>query len=275
MFTPSEIVERQIYLSETIRKICLMLDLADTDLVAGEAVPLGWHFPLLGALTARYDLRRDRFPGLGIPLPEIELPRVVAASRRVTFKRNLPLAQLLERRSSISSLVRKDTPNGKIAIMTADHSVGAVDDADAAIEEQQTYIFLAGRYAHRKPEPEVVKSDAQELGVLTPDDTLLFQFSALSFNSHRIHLDRDYARNVEGYPDLVVNGGLTTLLMTEFARTRFGFSKGQFKVSNKAPLFVDRPITFVAEQCGASQRIVALDDNGSTAAELEFTHDTV
>jgi 3-methylfumaryl-CoA hydratase len=97
----------------------------------------------------------------------------------------------------------------------------------------------------------------------------LFQFSALSFNTHRIHLDRDYARTVEGYPDLVVNGGITTLLMTEYARLNLGFIRGRIKVTNRIPLFVNRCITFMVEPTSMGSRISALNSEGVLAAEME------
>jgi 3-methylfumaryl-CoA hydratase len=100
---------------------------------------------------------------------------------------------------------------------------------------------------------------------------MLFGFSALSFNSHRIHLDRDYARDIEGYPDLVVNGGLTTLLMTEVVRSEMGLAITSLAVTNRAPLFCGRPITFFGNRTGVGGRILALDDRGALAAEMEFT----
>ena len=108
---------------------------------------------------------------------------------------------------------------------------------------------------------------------ITPDETLLFQFSALSFNSHRIHLDRDYARRVEGYPDLVVNGGILALLMTESARLELGRTIRSLTLRNKALLFCNRPIGFVAEQSPDRLRMSALDHNGRLAAEVEILTD--
>jgi 3-methylfumaryl-CoA hydratase len=140
----------------------------------------------------------------------------------------------------------------------------------AAIEEQQTYVMLPGRHRERKLPPWQPAPGARLLGQFTPDDTLLFQFSALSFNSHRIHLDREYAREIDGYPDLVVNGGITTLLMTEYARREFALNSGSITVSNKSPLFANRPITFMANNTPAGAQIVALDADGVLAAELDI-----
>lgn len=268
------IVARQVFQAETVQRIAAMLILPEPECAPGNAIPLGWHFPLLGADFAQVRNRRDRFSGLGLPIPEIELPRLVAAGRRVIFRRPIHVAEPLDRVSSVRSFEEKGEAASKIAILTASHAISAPGTPDAAIEEHQTYIFLGAPNSKRKLDPWKRPPGARTLGTFTPDDTTLFQFSALSFNAHRIHLDRAYARDVEGYPDLVVNGGITTLLMTEFARNDLGFSTVAIAVSNKTPLFANRPITFVADQSGSSHRIVALDADGILAAEMDIiAHD--
>jgi 3-methylfumaryl-CoA hydratase len=102
---------------------------------------------------------------------------------------------------------------------------------------------------------------------------MLFEFSSLSFNAHKIHLDRDYTRTVEGYPDLVVNGGLTTLLMTEIARAAFGDGIKRLSVRNSSPLFCNRPIHFAQSDLDGRHTILAIDDEGRIGAELEFETD--
>jgi 3-methylfumaryl-CoA hydratase len=200
---------------------------------------------------------------------------VIAAGRHVVFREPIHVDQPLRRESVVQSLDEQQTGGGTIAILTASHWICAANSMHAAIEEEQTFVFLASSHSDRKSEPWTEPPEARTLGVFTPDDTHLFQFSALSFNTHRIHLDRDYARSVEGYPDLVVNGGLTTLLMTEYARRNLGLAAGTVTVTNKAPLFVDRPITFVSVPSETSSRILALDAEGVLAAEMEVQHNDV
>jgi 3-methylfumaryl-CoA hydratase len=111
---------------------------------------------------------------------------------------------------------------------------------------------------------------------------LLFQYSALGFNSHRIHTSREHARQVEGFPDLVVNGGLATLLLTEFLRCELGLRPTAIQVKHLAPLFCDRPMTLTADPVGASsgateplgQRsrrwlLKAFDDQNRLAVEMQ------
>jgi 3-methylfumaryl-CoA hydratase len=261
--------ERQILTAETVARIAAMLDLSDSPCMAGDPVPLGWHFPLLSSGRGDCRARHDRFPGLGLPLPDVALPRIVAAGREVEFHEPLLIGALLERQSSVETLEEKEALTGRLAIMTTNHRIASACSANPAVEERQTYIFLDSPHSDRPAQPWTSGGQARKLGEFTPDDTFLFQFSALSFNTHRIHLDRDYARTVEGYPDLVVNGGITTLLMTEYARRNLGFTRGKIKVTNRIPLFVNRRITFMVEPISMGSRISALNSEGVLAAEME------
>ncbi len=247
-----------------------MLNLDNLPCGSGDQIPLGWHFPLLSAGRGNCRIRRDRFPGLGLPIPDVDLPRIVAAGREVEFRLPLHIGEPLERKSRIGPLEEKEPLTGRLAIMTANHRIASAGSAGPAVEEKQTYIFLASPHSERPAQPWTDGSQAHKLGEFTPDDTFLFQFSALSFNTHRIHLDRDYVRTVEGYPDLVVNGGITTLLMTEYARRNLGFTSGRIKVTNRIPLFVNRCITFMVEPISIGSRISALNSEGILAAEMEL-----
>lgn len=260
---------RQSLSAETVSRIAAMLDLDDFPCEAGEPLPLGWHFPLLVAGRGDYRMRDDRFPGLGLALPNIDLPRIVAAGRQVELRAPLHLGEPLDRQSRIDELEEKQVASGRMAILSSSHWIAPAGSIIPAIEEQQTYVFLSSPHSDRPAQPWTGGDHARKLGEFTPDETFLFQFSALSFNTHRIHLDRDYARTVEGYPDLVVNGGITTLLMTELARRELGFAGGSIKVTNRIPLFVNRRITFMVEPTSAGSRISALDSEGVLAAEME------
>lgn len=262
--------ERQSQTAETVSRIAAMLDLSDFPCGSGDQIPLGWHFPLLSAGRGDCRARQDRFPGLGLSLPDVHLPRIVAAGRDVEFHAPLHIGEQLERQSGIDRLEEKEALTGRLAIMATSHRIASAGSANPAVEEKQTYIFLDSLHSDRPAQPWAGGDQARKLGEFTPDDSFLFQFSALSFNTHRIHLDRDYARNVEGYPDLVVNGGITTLLMTEYARRDLGFTRGKIRVTNRIPLFVNRCITFMVEPTSMGSRISALNSEGVLAAEMEF-----
>jgi 3-methylfumaryl-CoA hydratase len=251
------------------RRVAAMLDLPSEGLIEGAALPRGWHFTLLGADTMRSQLRGDGFPGLGIPLPELGLPRLLQAGRTVTFHGDIPIGANITRHSSIASLERKATRSGEIAIVVVDHRLVVVGESGPAINETQTFFLLpaTSERPSYEAEPEPVTLSRQKS--ITPDDTLLFQYSALGFNSHKIHLDRAYARDVEGFPDLVVNGGLTTLLLTEYLRTELKVTPRQLKIKYTAPLFSGRSLTIADDSQGDVLNIKVFNNYGKVTAQME------
>lgn len=251
------------------RRVAAMLDLDPGELAEGEPLPRGWQFILLGADTRRSELRGDGFPGLGVPMPDLGLPRLLLGGRTVDYRHDIPIGSMVERVSCIKSLTRKAAANGDMAVVTIAHELRVPGAAGAAIVETQTYILLAGKNGPgpRGDVPNTVEADVSK--IVTPDETLLFQYSALGFNSHKIHIDKAYARDVEGFPDLVVNGGLATLLLTEFLRTELGLAPTRFRTKHLAPLFCGRPMTLAADRDERAWRLRAHDDAGTIAIEME------
>jgi 3-methylfumaryl-CoA hydratase len=254
-----------------VRRVAAMLDLPPDDLRPGDPLPKGWHFLLMGADTRRSELRADGYPGLGVPMPDLGLPRLLIGGRTVDYLRAIPIGSDVLRTSGVTSLARKTTAAGAMAIVDVKHTLAVAGESDAAIVETQRFVLLE---ATPRPRTRVEAAARNAVApehekVLVPDETLLFQYSALGFNSHRIHIDKAYAREVEGFPDLVVNGGLTTLLMTEFARNELGLDLKALRMKNVAPLFCGRPLTLTAERAGAHWQLHALDDAGTLAADME------
>jgi 3-methylfumaryl-CoA hydratase len=107
--------------------------------------------------------------------------------------------------------------------------------------------------------------------VVTPDPTMVFRYSAITFNAHRIHYDAAYTREKEGYPDLVVNGGLTTSLLWEFATSQTGMAIRSSASQNVKALFVNRPVTLCGRRAAADKaRVWALDADGVLALDAEL-----
>jgi len=250
--------------------VAAMLDIDPDSIGAGDPLPTGWHFILLGAETRRSELRSDGFPGFGVSMPELGLPRLLATGRTVEYHRNIPVGAQVQRTSAIRHMERKSHGSGAMVAVTIGHELRVAGTSDPAIAETQTFLMLDRSSGYRPGERALRSVAAAHSRIVVPDETLLFQFSALGFNSHRIHSDKTFARDVEGYPDLVVNGGLTTLLMTEFARTSLTLRPSRLRMKNVAPLFCGRPITLTADQEGQRWRLRACDDCGTVAAEMEM-----
>jgi 3-methylfumaryl-CoA hydratase len=251
-----------------VRRIAAMLDLDPTPFVDGTPLPCGWHFALLGGETRRSNLRADGFPGFGVPMPDLGFPRLLLASRAVEYREPLLIGEQIERIGCVQSVTHKQGASGPMAIITIGHELrGAA--GQLAILETLTYILLSVSTAGAKTDkpPVTIRSAYQK--TVQPDETLLFQYSALGFNSHKIHIDRSWARDVEGLPDLVVNGGLASLLLTEFLRNELKLTPVGVKAKHTAPLYCGRPITLTAEREENRWRARAFDDLGTLAVDME------
>lgn len=250
-----------------------MLDLEPDSCVPGEPLPRGWHFVLMAADTRRSALREDGFPGLGVPVPDLGLPRLMLGGRTVSFREDIPIGATVMRSSTVRSIEHKTTGSGPMAVVTLAHELCIGSQTAPAVVETQTYLLLPPRApgASAPEAPPGAPVMAAHLKTVVPDETLLFQFSALGFNSHRIHIDRDHARNVEGFADLVVNGGLSTLLLTEFLRRDLGVLPAAIKVRHVAPLYCNRPVTLAADRAGDRWLLKAFDDQQRLAVDMEVT----
>lgn len=253
-----------------LRRVAAMLDLPTASFSEGNLLPKGWHFFMLAGETPKSQLRQDGFPGLGVPIPDFGLPRLLLGGRTVSYNGDITIGSVVERTSFIKSIVEKTTPSGSMAIATIQHELCQVGASIPAIIETQIYILLGKNKASNdatKTLSQPIESEYQQQ--IIPDETLLFQYSALGFNSHKIHLDRNYAQNIEGLPDLVVNGGLTTLLVTEFMRTHLKLEILDLKVKHLAPLYCNRPMTLTAQKTETGWNLAVYDDNNDLAVAAE------
>jgi 3-methylfumaryl-CoA hydratase len=252
----------------TVRRVAAMLDHDPDSVKIGAPLPRGWQFILMAADTRRSKLRDDGFPGLGVALPDLGLPRLLLGGRFVSFDGDIFIGDEIRRESRVEKVVPKEGRNGPMAIVTILHELFRKDSKGPVLTERQTYVLL-GASQGEKTKPTLL-SDAPppSAKLVTPDDTLIFQYSALGFNSHRIHLDRGYARDVEGFPDLVVNGGLSTLLLTEHFRTTAKEEINTLSAKHLLPLFCNQPIFMVSEKDGASWSVKAFDQACQPAVEI-------
>jgi 3-methylfumaryl-CoA hydratase len=254
-----------------VKRIASMLDLEPVVFNNGDELPFGWHFFLLVGNIRKSDIRKDGFPGFGVPIPDLGLPRLVLGGRHVEFLKPIIIGESYLHRSFISSIVEKETPNGRLAIVKIQHELTSKLDSITALKEVQSYILLEGHKVKSGDIKEAYQIDNLKIKkTIIPDEIQLFQYSALGFNSHKIHLDKDYTINVEGYPNLIVNGGLITLYVTEFLRNELKLEARSILVKHIAPLFCDNTITFVAVNIDQFKwEIKVLDNNNQIAATVE------
>lgn len=255
-----------------VKRVAAMLDLDSGTFAEGDVLPRGWHFFMLAGETRKSALRPDGFPGLGVPLPNLGLPRLLLGGRTVSYRGDIVIGSVIERTSFVNKITEKTTSSGPMAIVTIQHELRPISATSPVLVETQTYILLSGKSGPTNVEQTPaapIQADYQKQ--LVPDETLLFHYSALGFNSHKIHLDRDYARTVEGLPDLVVNGGLATLLLTEFIRTNLGLALSEITVRHTAPLYCGRSLTLTADRAETGWQLTVFDDTNRVAVTMEAT----
>jgi len=231
-----------------VEAMAATLDLERSPL-AGEALPPGWQWLFFNPVVRRNALGIDGHPRRGGFLPPIELPRRMWAGSRIRYLADLPVQAQATRRSRILKIENKAGKSGLLSFLTVEHTISC--DGTPCISEEQDIVYREatppGAVAARAPTryhgvPQWSRS-------FEPDTTLLFRFSALTFNGHRIHYDQAYARNEEGYPDLVVHGPLTATLLQQFALEHgAGRPLARFDFRGATPLFVGRAFQLEGRQ---------------------------
>jgi 3-methylfumaryl-CoA hydratase len=250
-----------------VRRLAAMLDRAGVDLTPGAEVPPHWLSILFDEAAPQGALGPDGHPAKGEFLPPVDLPRRMLGGRRIAWSGVPRIGEAVLRRSEIAAITPKQGRSGRLVFVTVRHAVTG-PRGPLAVEEQDIAYREA---ASSEAAPAAVAApEAAWRAVVVPDPVLLFRYSALTFNGHRIHYDADYARGVEGYPGLVVNGGLSTMLLLEAALRRVGGRVAEMEARTMRPLFADRPVALCGAAPDAEGRMLlwAEDDGGAMALRL-------
>jgi 3-methylfumaryl-CoA hydratase len=186
---------------------------------AGMELPPLWHW--------LYFLPRHRQSGIGTDghakrggfLPPVPLPRRMWAGSQFEFRSPIRVGDAVERMSTIEDVTAKSGRSGELVFVKVRHEVRCNGAADPALVEWHDIVYRAARQpGEADPPPKQPEGKAQWKREIVPDDVLLFRYSALTFNGHRIHYDRQYVTQVEGYPGLVVHGPLIATLLMDLLR---------------------------------------------------------
>jgi 3-methylfumaryl-CoA hydratase len=204
---------------------------------AGNPLPLLHHWLYFWDVRPPEGLGVDGHPARGGFLPPVALPRRMWAGGALTFEAPLRVGDPVTRVSTIRKVESKTGRSGTLVFVTVEHEVSGPDGV--AIVERQDIVYreaaAAGSIAAPAPGPEPQPS-AWRRDVL-PDPVLLFRYSALTMNGHRIHYDRPYAMNEESYPALVVHGPLQATLLMTLAADKLDGRIGAFEFRGQAPAF--------------------------------------
>ncbi|WP_428628342.1 FAS1-like dehydratase domain-containing protein [Sphingopyxis sp.] len=207
-------------------------------------------------------------------LPPVPLPRRMWAGGRVEFLAPIAIGADLARVTTIEAIRAKRGASGDLLFVTLRHDIAA--DGVPAIREEQDLVYRAAATATpalvAAPATALAPEPAEAARRVTPDPILLFRYSALTFNAHRIHYDRDYARDVEGYAGLVVHGPLiATLLLDHASREIPGLTPARFSFRAEAPLIDGAAFDLCLTREGSGARLWARDGTGRTTMRAEVT----
>jgi len=228
----------------------------------GEVPPLG-HWLYFLPRARQSEIGVDGHPKRGGFLPPVELPRRMWAAGRVDFRAPIPLGAPITRLSTIKDVTAKTGASGEMVFVTVHHAIRA--DGVLAIEERYDIVYRGMGGAGGSPAPAEPRPADVRRG-FTADPIALFRYSALTFNGHRIHYDRDYAGEVEGYPGLIVHGPLqATLLMDLFLRETPGARPRSFEFRARAPLFDTTPFVLNLARSASGAELWTADADGRPA----------
>lgn len=209
----------------------------------GDALPPAWLGLYFLPRVASDALRPDGSPRDTGVVPPLALPRRMFAGERVRFHAPVRVGEALRRETRLADISVKQGGTGTLVFATITSRVYGPNGL--ALEDERRTVFreeVKAGERNQAPRRDSPPADAPWRRSITPDPVLLFRFSALTFNSHRIHYDRTWAMDVEGYPGLVVHGPLTTTLLIDFARDQNpGKRIASYATQARAPLFDTAP----------------------------------
>jgi 3-methylfumaryl-CoA hydratase len=225
---------------ERVRALQATLGRPAAPLQVGDPLPPLWHWAFCWAVAPRAGLGRDGHPALGGFLPPLGAARRMWAGGRLRFHRPLVVGAPVTRRSTIADVQLKSGRSGPLAFVTVRHEISG---DELALSEEQDLVYRE----HQGSGPERPGEPAPEPAFFEPetaDPILLFRYSALTFNGHRIHYDRAYATEIEGYRGLVVHGPLLATLMVDLAvRARPERPLAAFEFRGRRPVIASEPFT--------------------------------
>ncbi len=234
----------------------------------GDAIPAGWHGVYFLPEIRSAGLSPDGAPLRSNIIPEMPLPRRMYAGARMRFHKPIRIGDALTRETELTGLTPKQGSTGQMAIVNVTSWISGPDGL--AVEEERVTVFREEtKPGAKNAAPAALAESPADLAwreTVVPDEVMLFRYSALTFNSHRIHYDEPYATGVEGYPGLVVHGPLSQTYLVNFVKDKNpGRALVRFDMRARALLFVNQPIELVGRPGADCCEVWALTPQGGIA----------
>lgn len=262
-----EEVGEDLVTEDLARKYHATFDMPGPPPAPGDTVPRLIHFCLAQPAVAGAGLGPDGHPARGGFLPPVPLPRRMWAGSSLSFHGDLRVGERMRRVSRIADVALKEGRTGPLCFVTVDHRVEA--DGRCVLEDRQDIVYRgldAPGGPARSPPP---AAPGAHRASLRTDPVLLFRYSALTFNGHRIHYDRRYVTEEEGYPGLVVHGPLQAALLFYFAAGLKGAPPARFSFRGLSPVFDDDGLTLNASPEGDGLKLWTAREGGPVAMAAE------
>lgn len=265
---------RDLVTASALAELSAVLDRADPYPEPGAAAIDGAHWIFFHPLARQSELDITGHSSTGEFLPPAPLPRRMWAGGRLRFHRPLRVGQAIERRSTIRDITVKEGRSGKLVFVLVHHGITGPDGL--AVEEEHDIVYREAARADEAPRPPRMAPDnAMWARTVEPEATLMFRFSALTFNASRIHYDYRYVTEVEGYPGIVVSARLVAIMLMQMCQAENAdLALRAFDFRFVRPMFDTAAFTLAGrmEDDAATASLWAANDEGhlSMTAEARF-----
>lgn len=274
-WSPEPFVDEGVLDAAPVAALSAVLDLAETVAADGEPLPPLWHWLYLLRWPAQRDLGPDGHPRAGHFLPPVPDRRRMIAGGRCDIREPLTVGEPARRVSSLKAVVPKSGATGDLLFVTVRNEYS--QHGTLRLTEQQDVVYRSGRSDRTYPAvldyESVPGCEEPWQRALHPDAVMLFRFSALTANAHRIHYDHPYATGEEGYPGVVVHGPLIVIAMLELARVnvpRRRVSSVSYRLRHPAFAGEHLLASGVAASDGAALRLASARERRHATAEVTF-----
>ena len=238
----------------------------------GSPLPPLWHWLYFLPMHRQSEIGADGHAKRGGFLPAVPLPRRMWAGSQFEFRAPLRVGDRVARTSTIADVSSKQGRSGQLVFVKVRHELRCNGATEPALVEFHDIVYREAQRADDvAPPPQAAAVFAPWRREIVADDVLLFRYSALTFNGHRIHYDRRYVTEVEGYPGLVVHGPLTAALLLQLVRQSTPRPVVAFSFRGLAPLFDGLPLRLVGRPEGDAVALEAQASDGSVALAATAT----
>ena len=253
-----------------VQRLAATLDQDPTIFRRGSEMPESWYAILFAPIARESTLQPDGHLLTGDFLPPLRGTRRMFAGRRTNFTKPLKIGDIVSRVSTVTRAEPKTGRTGPFTLVTVMHEISG--PTGLALTEEQDIVYRAavesGTAAPQREAAPIADEPAWSKPIEL-DPVLVFRYSALTFNAHRIHYDLPYARDIEGYPALVMNGGLTALLLIETARPHLSRPVAAYAARAMSPLFIGQRVAFNGRLAGDAAALWASGPDGGLAYRMD------